>query len=97
MQLTTIKITPAARLCLRRVAARTEEKYYEVLDRLLTTEETYLRDMPDTESVAITTEAEAAAVAFVRYNGLTFPDPETEMTVRAAYAFGFLRGKELAK
>lgn len=42
MQLTTIKITPAARLCLRRVAARTEEKHYEVLDRLLAAEEVKL-------------------------------------------------------
>ena len=42
MLLTTIKITPAARLCLRRVAARTEEKHYQVLDRLLAAEEALL-------------------------------------------------------
>ena len=45
MLLTTIKITPAARLCLRRVAALTEEKHYEVLDRLLKQEEMQLRSL----------------------------------------------------
>ena len=45
MQLTTIKITPAARLCLRRIAALTEEKHYEVLDRLLKQEEMQLRSL----------------------------------------------------
>ena len=45
MLLTTIKITPAARLCLRRVAARTEEKHYQVLDRLLKQEEMQLRSL----------------------------------------------------
>ena len=46
MLLTTIKLTPAARLCLRRVAALTEEKHYQVLDRLLAAEEARIAHLP---------------------------------------------------